>query len=197
MSVCIDRTNFDTAQRKHWVNIAREFPGTLIWVIVFDTPYEVCRERIQKRISHPTIKSPEQGLSVLQRFATDFQSPQPSEGFDRILCLNTTVFPTPIFSRSDIAEILQRVRNSASLNVGRIQPVWSLYPKHQQRGFGRGRFGTSNNYGHSFQWSRGRGRAGTGPSNPQAMGGPTRITRRDTPIGGWRTGNKNDPSAVD
>ncbi|RDB23824.1 hypothetical protein Hypma_009019 [Hypsizygus marmoreus] len=40
-SVCIDRTNFNAAQRSYWIKIAREFPGTSIWVIVFDTPYEV------------------------------------------------------------------------------------------------------------------------------------------------------------
>lgn len=28
-------------QRSHWIGIAREFPGTPVWVIVFDTPYDV------------------------------------------------------------------------------------------------------------------------------------------------------------
>ena len=63
MSVCVDRTNFNAQwvdypsrshgsisialnntyhrQRSHWINIAREFPGTPVWVIVFDAPYEV------------------------------------------------------------------------------------------------------------------------------------------------------------
>ncbi len=30
-----------SSQRAYWINIAREFPGTSVWVIVFDTPYEV------------------------------------------------------------------------------------------------------------------------------------------------------------
>jgi hypothetical protein len=30
-----------SSQRSHWISIAREFPGTAIWVIVFDTPYDV------------------------------------------------------------------------------------------------------------------------------------------------------------
>lgn len=41
LSVCIDRTNIDETQRAHWVNIAHEFPGTLIWVLHFDTPVPV------------------------------------------------------------------------------------------------------------------------------------------------------------
>ncbi|KAF4594181.1 hypothetical protein EYR40_008984 [Pleurotus pulmonarius] len=40
LNVCIDRTNFNEPQRAYWINIAREFPGTSVWVIVFDTPYE-------------------------------------------------------------------------------------------------------------------------------------------------------------
>lgn len=28
-------------QRSYWIEIASEFPGTLIWLIVFDVPYEV------------------------------------------------------------------------------------------------------------------------------------------------------------
>ncbi|TFY75265.1 hypothetical protein EWM64_g8745, partial [Hericium alpestre] len=41
LSVCVDRTNADASQRAHWINIAREFPGTPIWVLFFDTPYYV------------------------------------------------------------------------------------------------------------------------------------------------------------
>ena len=62
LSVCIDRQNFDARcvlrpalsqlwphsahltphrQRATWIDIAGEFPGTVVHVIVFDTPYEV------------------------------------------------------------------------------------------------------------------------------------------------------------
>jgi predicted kinase len=49
ISPCIDRTNFDAAQRSHWVNIAKEFPETPVWIIVFDTPKDVCATRLRKR----------------------------------------------------------------------------------------------------------------------------------------------------
>jgi len=111
-SVCIDRTNFDALQRSHWIGIAREFPMTSIWLIVFDTPYEVCAARLRERTSHPTIKSPEQGLSVLSRFASDFRHPTALEGYDRIISLRPSDHTSPVYSRSDITAILQRVRDS-------------------------------------------------------------------------------------
>ncbi|KAF8972654.1 P-loop containing nucleoside triphosphate hydrolase protein, partial [Flammula alnicola] len=113
LSVCIDRTNFNAAQRSYWIEIAREFPGTAVWVIVFDTPYEICAARLQNRTSHPTIKSPEQGLSVLSRFAADFQNPAPHEGFDRIIHVKPSDHPSPVYSRSDVAAILHRVQHSS------------------------------------------------------------------------------------
>ncbi|KAF9054581.1 AAA domain-containing protein, partial [Panaeolus papilionaceus] len=87
LSVCIDRTNFNAVQRSYWTRIANEFPETEIWVLVFDTPYETCAARLQTRTSHPTITDPEQGLSILARFASDFEFPHPQEGFDRIAYL--------------------------------------------------------------------------------------------------------------
>ncbi|KAF6753046.1 hypothetical protein DFP72DRAFT_849428 [Ephemerocybe angulata] len=107
-SVCIDRTNFNASQRFYWIKIAREFPGTPVWVIVFDTPYEVCAARLQHRTGHPTITSPELGLSVLSRFASDFEPPQAHEGYDRILYLKPSDHPEPEYRLADISAILQR-----------------------------------------------------------------------------------------
>jgi len=50
LSVCVDRTNVDPTQRAHWINIAREFPGTRVGIIVFDTPYNVCASRLHTRM---------------------------------------------------------------------------------------------------------------------------------------------------
>ncbi|PFH51042.1 hypothetical protein AMATHDRAFT_127702, partial [Amanita thiersii Skay4041] len=107
MSVCIDRTNFNPLQRSYWIEIAREFPGTLIWVIVFDTPFEAST-------SHPTIKTAEQGLFVLSRFASDFVYPQQDEGFHRIIYLPPSD-QRPIYSRSNVSTILKRVWGSVPI----------------------------------------------------------------------------------
>lgn len=51
-------------------------------------------------------------MSVLSRFAADFQHPTPQEGYQRILHLKPDDHPFPVYSRSDIASILQRIQNS-------------------------------------------------------------------------------------
>ncbi|KAF8801306.1 hypothetical protein BYT27DRAFT_7115205 [Phlegmacium glaucopus] len=114
-SVCIDRTNFDLAQRSHWIGIAREFPEMAIWLIVFDTPYEICAARLQERRGHPTINGPEEGLSILARFANDLQYPAPYEGYNRILYVKPSDHSSPVYSRSEVADILTRVRDSPAV----------------------------------------------------------------------------------
>ncbi|KIK61564.1 hypothetical protein GYMLUDRAFT_42564 [Collybiopsis luxurians FD-317 M1] len=139
LSVCIDRTNFDEKQRAHWVKIANEFPGTFIWVIVFSTPYEVCASRLKNRTSHPTIHSPEQGLQILSRFASDYRPPTTDEGFHRIISLHPS--DTSLnYSSADVLSILERVRSSPVISRP-AQPVrvsWAER-RRQTRPDGRGR----------------------------------------------------------
>jgi len=109
--VCIDRTNFDASQRAHWIRIAREFPKVSIWVIVFDCPVNVCADRLRERKSHPTIKSFEEGMFVLERFACDFVPPVEHEGYDRLIHLAPSD-QSLVYSAADIAAILARIRQS-------------------------------------------------------------------------------------
>jgi hypothetical protein len=60
---------------------------------------------------HPTITSPEQGLSILSRFAADFRYPEAHEGYDRILSLKP-VDTSFVYSRLQIATILRHVHGS-------------------------------------------------------------------------------------
>jgi hypothetical protein len=62
--------------------------------------------------SHPTIKNTEHGLSVLARFAHEFEHPHPDEGHNRIIYLSASDHLGPIYSRSDISAILRRVWDS-------------------------------------------------------------------------------------
>jgi len=112
LSVCIDRTNVDETQRAHWINIAREQPGTHIWCLVFDTPLDICADRLDRRTNHPTIKSPEQARMVLHRFANDLRPPAPEEGFDRIMHIKPADHPSPTYTAEDILAILLSVQNS-------------------------------------------------------------------------------------
>ncbi|KAG2070241.1 hypothetical protein BDR04DRAFT_1054574 [Suillus decipiens] len=146
LSPCIDRCNFDVIQRSHWINIARQFPGTPISVIVFDTPYQVCSARLQERSSHPTIKDPQQGQSILARFASDLQFPQPNEGYDHILYLKPSDHPRAEYTSEDIGLILQRLQASSYFKRGNIPPplhasfvsTSSASVQKQGRGYGAG-----------------------------------------------------------
>ncbi|PIL27854.1 hypothetical protein GSI_11008 [Ganoderma sinense ZZ0214-1] len=120
LSVVIDRTNFDESQRATWIRIGREVPGTLVWVMVFDTPYEVSPLSLHARVrrtlpnvaiegtGHPTITTPELGLEVLENFQSLFRPPVPHEGYSRILYLKPADLPpTPELSAEDVQGILR------------------------------------------------------------------------------------------
>lgn len=162
LSPCIDRCNFDVIQRSHWINIARQFPGTSISVIVFDTPYQVCSARLQERRSHPTIKDPQQGQAILASFASDLQFPQPNEGHDHILYLKPSDHPRPEYTGKDIGLILQRLQASSTyFKRGNIQPpmqasfVSTSSASIQNRGRGYGaRHAHRGGRGHRFPSSR-------------------------------------------
>ncbi|KIP08783.1 hypothetical protein PHLGIDRAFT_103760 [Phlebiopsis gigantea 11061_1 CR5-6] len=156
LSVTVDRTNFDASQRATWVRIAREFPGTLLWVLVFDTPYEICAERLRWRTSHPTITSPEQGLDVLQRFVSQYRSPQAHEGFDQMLFLPVTDQPTDgVYSRTDVENIITRLQQSPKIAPSEWRPYTAA------GGQSRGRGGYQRGYyAPSGYTSRGRGGRG-------------------------------------
>ncbi|KIJ55381.1 hypothetical protein M422DRAFT_23979 [Sphaerobolus stellatus SS14] len=135
-SVCIDRTNFNQSQRQHWIDIARSFPNTTIWALIFDTPYEVCASRLETRTGHPTITSPKLGLSVLERFSSDYVPPTSNEDFDRI----KTIPPhsTGKYTREEIQSILDSVRDSPALRTAN---------SHRLQFFrGDGRSGGHNNH---------------------------------------------------
>ncbi|KAI0690989.1 AAA domain-containing protein [Cerioporus squamosus] len=112
LSVIIDRTNFDESQRATWINIANEFPNTSVWVLVFDTPYEVCAARVAERTGHPTITSPELGLQVLQRFRLQYRPPAPHEGYTRILYLKPSDLPDPEYSEEVVRDVMRRLQDT-------------------------------------------------------------------------------------
>jgi len=134
-SVCIDRTNIDQSQRAHWIRIAREFPNTPVWIIVFDTPYDVCASRLQQRISHPTISSVEQGLSILAKFALQYRPPTADEGFERIIWLKPSDTKRD-HSVLDVSMILERVRSSAVVSHSApVRTSWAERRHTSGRGF--------------------------------------------------------------
>ncbi|KAJ6581219.1 hypothetical protein B0H19DRAFT_1060857 [Mycena capillaripes] len=164
-SVCIDRTNFDASQRAHWIKIAREFPGTLVWVLVFDTPKDVCASRLRTRTQHPTIKNPEDALSILDRFSSQYRAPSPDEGYDKILYLQPSEQEV-LYSHSSLAAILRRVCDAPSV-ASTVGPAVS---QHSTRGSPYSRGG-------SFRGVRGRGRGGHNVNHAGSDGAGNAPTR--------------------
>ncbi|KAF8598320.1 P-loop containing nucleoside triphosphate hydrolase protein [Ceratobasidium sp. AG-I] len=131
LSVCIDRTNFDPSQRRTWIELAHQYPQVEIWGLQMDTPYDICRARLIERRDHPTIKTPEQALQVLSRFAADFVPMHPSEGFNRIFSLPP--HHSPEYTRDDIDTILATFWDTPFLDTPLPPPP---KPGHSSRGRG-------------------------------------------------------------
>lgn len=51
-------------------------------------------------------------MSILQRFANDFQYPSQHEGYDRIISLKPSDHPMPTYTLADVISVLQRLRDS-------------------------------------------------------------------------------------
>lgn len=120
--------------------------------------------------SHPTIKSPEQGLYVLSRFAADFQYPAAHEGHERIISLKPGDHTSPIYSRSQIAAILQRVHDSPPVMTGTSS--FRSFRGNSFRGYSiRSNFGPGD-----FRMPRGRGEAVVGSMNKDWRSGPGRTS---------------------
>ncbi|KAF7308682.1 hypothetical protein HMN09_00717700 [Mycena chlorophos] len=119
-SVIIDRTNFDESQRAHWIRIAAEFEGTAVWILVFDTPKDVCAARLRTRFNHPTIPDPVDALDILERFSSQYQAPLPREGHQRILYLPPAEQETQ-YSQESIAAILCRLRDAPAVVAPVVQ----------------------------------------------------------------------------
>jgi len=156
LSVCVDRTNFNAQQRSCWINIAREFSAS-VWIIVFDTPYDVCVQRLQERRGHPTIINPEQGLMVLNRFRNLMEFPSSTECYDRIITLAASDLPSPGYTLADISSILERLSRSIPEVSSARNHAHSSRTSSPRRGRGSSSFFSSDSQSSA---ARGRGRRG-------------------------------------
>jgi len=166
-------------QRATWINIAREYPGTQVWVIVFDTPYEVCIERLRGRTDHPTIKNPEQGFSILARFRSQYQPPLPWEGHTHLLRLKPSDHPSADYTAESILAILLRLQAS-ELEPAPYMPIESYFTPS-----GRGTGNASTPRGRAYHPYRGGARGRGYTSNPG-------WNPRGTPYQRGRAGSRYD-----
>ena len=62
--------------------------------------------------NHPTITDAQQGLMVLDRFRSQFEAPTSLEGYDRIMTLTASDFPSPQHTLVETSAIIERLRLS-------------------------------------------------------------------------------------
>lgn len=82
---------------------------------------------------HPTIKSPEEGLSVLNRFASEFQKPSKNEGYNRLIHLKLRE-QSLLYGRGEISSILQRLRDAPAPSINQSFPGFSRRGSQHARG---------------------------------------------------------------
>jgi len=77
VDLIIDATSLSKGSRSQWIRIAQE-AGVQVWCYYFDTPLELCKERIEKRER----VVPDE---VMERMVNQFEYPTLDEGFEEIL----------------------------------------------------------------------------------------------------------------
>ncbi|KAK0519511.1 hypothetical protein OC842_007429 [Tilletia horrida] len=82
--ILLDRCNVDPADRRLWLGLVQsDRPPVAIY---FDYTPAICRQRINSRIGHPTIRAG-QGEGALQQMSTLLRKPTLDEGFGAIITI--------------------------------------------------------------------------------------------------------------
>ncbi|KAL1746814.1 hypothetical protein HDZ31DRAFT_80953 [Schizophyllum fasciatum] len=151
LSVCIDRQNFDARQRATWIDIAGEFPGTAVHVIVFATPapyvafaHAVVQCSLGQGTGHPTVHTVDKALELLDRFSSMYRQPEPHEGYQRLIYLRPSDHDAPEYTGPDVENILRRLRDAPPVQAPAT--LWSGWqnrqtyypPQHRRQNAGRG-----------------------------------------------------------
>lgn len=126
---------------------------------------------------HPTIHSAEQGRSILARFASDFTHPTAREGYDQILYITPTDHPSAMYTRADIATVLQRVRDASPAAQSTRQTPRYTHPGPSFRG--------NTNRGRRGMWHEGRDRDNHYHRVPRGRGGYSSSTGSSSPFRSW------------
>ena len=106
--VVIDRCNFDRQQRQTWVQLAKNYGigRADIWAIELHVPLEVCIERVNHRVNHPTLKPGKKSANIVRGFSRLLEWVNSSaEGIGRVL---------PSFKPDDVRFIVEEVRRAVS-----------------------------------------------------------------------------------
>ena len=87
--VMVDRCNFDSSQRAHWLLLCRahRVPVAAICALQLEVPIDECVARVMNRKDHPTLKPNTKSAGIVKRFARLLHPPELREGFGTVVTL--------------------------------------------------------------------------------------------------------------
>ncbi|GAC98874.1 hypothetical protein PHSY_006469 [Pseudozyma hubeiensis SY62] len=148
--VVIDRTNIDAKQRRTWLELARELstpsasietgappiqPRNIVTVsLTLTISTVVAQERLQIRVGHETIKTPEEALGILPHFLRSYQKATVEEGFNYVL-----TYPAAKMSMEPSADEVKAILWDQLQGQTRASGVMPDRPPPRAGGGGRGR----------------------------------------------------------
>ncbi|CAM9351427.1 unnamed protein product, partial [Hapterophycus canaliculatus] len=85
--VVVDRCNFNQSQRVTWIDLAvslslHQDACIAVWL---DIPVDICRDRVQRRVGHPTLGAGRMAEGIVKKIAGDLRPPNRKEGFHTVL----------------------------------------------------------------------------------------------------------------
>lgn len=114
----VDRCNPEASDRKTWLSLIQT--GMQVIAIYFDYPLELCRQRVDQRLNHPTIKAG-RGGPALRQMGKTMAPPTLAEGFAAVLTISSfAAAQETVLLLSGHPTITKFPRTTHLLNLGAI-----------------------------------------------------------------------------
>lgn len=132
-SVVVDRTHLDPAQRKYFVDIAKELKVP-VHVLVFQTSKDIIAKRVRERTNHPGGVEGDKGVRVALMHMSKMVLPNyKDEGFDLISCVKredgvkrlSSLYSRIIHTQGKASSAITLERY-CSLSCGTVMPTMAL-----------------------------------------------------------------------
>lgn len=88
-TLVVDACNLTLANRRFWLSWLSDRSLPRAWCVFFTMDVGECRERVVRRLHHPTLRTPSDGLRALAALDGVLVQPTLEEGFDRVECVGT------------------------------------------------------------------------------------------------------------
>ncbi len=125
-SICVDRMNFDKAQRDRYLAPAKA-AGYHTEILVFEIPRKICYDRCIQRTDHETIKDASAANKALNFFFSHYEKPLLTEADEVIFTqYQTTKLPAIVIDLDGTLCDLSKRRQYVQRGQG-IKPDWKKF----------------------------------------------------------------------